>query len=201
MVRLLISLWFIHGLANAAPHMEIDDHGNPVLAQYSKQGFVDCVFKIVDLVETDTAYQFRMVASYDGHPAGIGVSVAKGMQAGMDDEMELIKDHVYRNGVVFTRSGPESDRLIRALSTLYGKGARQVAMVRSESFTAIALHQGPLDMKQQAIKLKLFGRDRPTDSEGDYYELFFNLVLKEGLVFLNEKDQEYRPALLRALSK
>jgi hypothetical protein len=84
---------------------------------------------------------------------------------------------------------------------MYGKQMSGVQMVESESFTAIALHQGPVDMTKEPIKLKLFGRDRPTDKEDDYYEAFFNLDLKNGFVFWNEKDQEYRTALLRALSK
>ena len=74
-------------------------------------------------------------------------------------------------------------------------------MVETETFTAIALHAGPIDMTKEAIKLKLFGRDAATDSEDDYYESFFNLDLKNKLVFWNEKDQDYRKPLLRGLSK
>lgn len=74
-------------------------------------------------------------------------------------------------------------------------------MVQSESYTAIALHRGPIDMTKQPVKLKLFGRDGPTDSEDDYYESFFNLLLEDGFVFWNEKDQEYRAPLLNGLSR
>jgi hypothetical protein len=181
--------------------MKTDNQGNPILTQYSEEGFVDCVFRIVDLVETATTYRFRMIASHEGEPVGMEVAVVKGIRAGMDAEMALIKDHVYWKGVIFTRTGPESDRLIRALSAMYGKGTRLSQMVQSESFTAIALHQGPIDMTNEPIKLKLFGRDGPTDREDDYYESFFNLDLKNRSVFWNEKDQDYRAPLLRALSK
>jgi hypothetical protein len=201
MVRLLLSLWLICGIVNAAPQMKTDNQGNPVLTQYSEEGFVDCVFRITDLVENPSTYRFRMIASYKGERVGMEVTVVKGIQAGMDAEMALIKDHVYRQGVIFSRTGPESDRLIKALSIMYRKQMSGVQMVESESFTAIALHQGPVDMTKEPIKLKLFGRDRPTDKEDDYYEAFFNLDLKNGFVFWNEKDQEYRTALLRALSK
>ena len=56
-------------------------------------------------------------------------------------------------------------------------------------------------MTTEPVKLKLFGRDRPSDQEDDYYESFFNLDLKNMFVFWNEKDQEYRAPLLRALSQ
>jgi hypothetical protein len=74
-------------------------------------------------------------------------------------------------------------------------------MKDEESFTAIALHQGPIDMTEQAIKIKIFGRDGPSDTEEEYYESFFNLDLKQQLVFWNEKDQEYRRPLILGLAK
>jgi hypothetical protein len=201
MVRLLVSLWLICGIVNAAPPMKTDHHGNPILGQYSEEGFVDCVFRIVDLVETATTYRFRIMASHEGEPVGMAVTVVKGIQASLDAEAALIQAHVYRKGVIFTRTRPESDRLIRALSAMYGKGEHPAQMVQSESYTAIALHQDAIDMTKDPIKLKIFGRDGPADQADDYYESFFHLDLKNGFVFWNEKDQEYREPLLRALSK
>ena len=201
MIRLLVLLLLVCGIANAAPQMKSDSQGNPIIAQYSEEGFVDCVFRIADLTETDTSYRFRLVGSYKGETVGMGVVVVKGIQAGMDAKMALIKDHVYQKGVVFSRTGPESDRLINALSVMYGAGEKHGQMVPTEAFTAIALHVGPIDMTKEPIKLKLFGHDGPTDSEADYNESFFNLDLKNKLVFWNEKDQEYRKPLLRSLSK
>lgn len=181
--------------------MEFDNRGNPILTQYSEEDFVDCVFKITDLSETDTTYRFRLVGSHKGEIVGMGVTVVKGIQAGLDSEMQLIKDHVYQNGVVFSRTGPESDRLISALSTMYGVQEMPVQMIETETFTAIALHQGPIDMTKEPIKLKLFGHDEPNYREDYYNESFFNLDLKNKLVFWNEKDQDYRKPLLRALSR
>jgi len=201
MARLLILLWLVYGIANAAPQMKTDNQGNPILTQYSEEGFIDCVFRITDLVETGEIYRFRMTASYEGETVGMEATVVKGIQAGMDAEMALIKEHIYRQGVILSRTGPESDRLIRALFAMYGQKMNGFQMVQSESFTAIALHEGAIDMAKEPIRLKLFGRDRPTDHEDDYYESFFNLDLKNKIVFWNEKDQEYRVPLLRALSK
>lgn len=55
-------------------------------------------------------------------------------------------------------------------------------------------------MKSEPVKIKIFGNDSDNSFENDYYESFFNLDLKNGLVFWNEKDQDYREALIRSLS-
>lgn len=197
----LLVFALLTSLAQAAPSMKTDKDGYPLLTQLSEAGFVDCSFRIVDLVETETDYRFRLVGSHEGERVGMAVSVVKGIKAGMDADVKLISDHVYRRGVVFTRTGPESDRLIRALAKSYGMRSDALQMVSSESFTAIALHQGDIRMESEPVKLKLFGRDESDNPDHDYYESFFNLDLKNGYVFWNEKDQDYRQPLLRGLSK
>lgn len=65
---------------------------------------------------------------------------------------------------------------------------------------AIALHQGALEMENERIKVKIFGKDGEPFDEDAYYESFFNIDLPNGFVFWNEKDPDYRVPLLRALS-
>lgn len=202
MKHVLICFALLGGLAQAAPAMKVDRHGYPVLTQFSEEGFIDCTLRIVDLVDTGSHYRFRLLGSYEGETVGMAVTVVKGIQAGIDtDANNVIKDRVYRSGVVFSRTGPESDRLIAALAASYGLDKRGAQMNEVESFTVIALHQGTISMENEPVKLKLFGRDGPGDSEDDYYESFFNLDLKNGYVYWNEKDQDYRAPLVRALSK
>ncbi|HAS6505975.1 TPA: hypothetical protein GRR52_24720 [Vibrio parahaemolyticus] len=74
-------------------------------------------------------------------------------------------------------------------------------MSAEETFTGIALHQGEIDMTSEPVKIKLFGKDQDEDLEENYFESFFNLDLKNGFVFWNEKDQEYRLPLIRGLSE
>lgn len=80
-------------------------------------------------------------------------------------------------------------------------GEVSLQMIAKEEFTGIVLHQGPINMASDPIKIKIFGRDQDDDLDKNYYESFFNLDLKNGLVFWNEKDQEYRDPLIRALSQ
>lgn len=182
--------------------MNADPSGNPSLVQSSEEEFIDCVLRIVDRSETPDHYRLRLRASHAGQVVGMDVVIVKNIQGGFDSEMNLQKAHVYRQGVVFHRTGPESDRLVTALATLYGRKQRQLLrMTASETFTAIAMHQGAIDMQQEPVKIKIFGRDAEPFDEDAYYESFFNLDLNNGLVCWNEKDSDYREPLIRALTQ
>lgn len=201
MKTLLLSLLLLSQVAWSSTPMKTDTYENPVLDQFSEEGFVDCVFRIVERSESGKNYRLRLQATYSGEIVGMDVEVAKNIQSGFDAEMNLKKENVYRQGVVFIRTGPESDRLINALAKLYGVQDTKRQMRLEETFTAIALHQEPLQMEQQLVKIKIFGRDGEPFDEQAYYESFLNLDLKEGFVFWNEKDPDYRKPLIQGLSQ
>jgi hypothetical protein len=180
--------------------LQVAENGLPLLEQFSEEGFIDCVLAVQRLRRDATHYYFHMAASFNGEVVGVDVRVVQGVKAGFDRNMELNRDHVYYHGVQFSRSGPESDKLLSAIARLYELKSTPNGMTDAESFTAIALHQDEVDMESQAVKIKIFGNDAESDDEGDYYESFFNLDLPNGLVFWNEKDQEYREPLVRSLS-
>ncbi len=181
--------------------VQVDEFGNPHIGQFSEDGFVDCVFRVKSLIETSDSYSFQLWASHQGDLLSFAATVVKGIKGGFDSEMQLIKDHVYHNGVKFFRTGSESDSLISILSTLYGNEPKKIKMVQEATFTGIALHQDPIDMRYDAVKIKIFGKDSEPLNEDDYYESFFNLDLKNGFVFWNEKDPDYRAPLIRGLSE
>lgn len=172
----------------------------PILDQFSEEGFVDCVFKIERLNSEGDYYAFHMSASFNGERVGVDVRLLKGIKAGFDSKVDLIKNRVYKNGVFFLRSGPESHRLIFAIAHLYGMEKPGLSFIPSESFTAIALHRGEIDLERECVKIKLFGRDTDPDLDANYYESFFNADLPNRLVYWNEKDPGYREPLVRALS-
>ncbi|EHR7166259.1 MULTISPECIES: hypothetical protein [Vibrio harveyi group] len=181
--------------------IRVNEHGYPILDQFSEEGFIDCVLKIKNLKETDNLYKFDLRASYNGNELGFKVEVVKGIKSGFDSEMCLIQERVYKKGVKFLRSGSESDNLLIVLAELYGFSEVSLRMSAEETFTGIALHQGEIDMTSEPVKIKLFGKDQDEDLEENYFESFFNLDLKNGFVFWNEKDQEYRLPLIRGLSE
>ncbi|ELA6811941.1 hypothetical protein RCC09_004611 [Vibrio parahaemolyticus] len=181
--------------------IRVNEHGYPTLDQFSEEGFIDCVLKVINLTETADLYKFDLRASYDGDDLGFKVEVVKGIKSGFDSEMCLIQERVCKKGVKFFRSGSESDTLLTVLAELYGFGEVSLRMSAEETFTGIALHQGEIDMASDLVKIKLFGKDQDEDLEENYYESFLNLDLKNGFVFWNEKDQEYREPLIRGLSE
>lgn len=185
-------------------NMKMDSEGRPYLTQFSEDGFIDCVFRIERLIETKSSYQFHMISSLDGEPIGLNAEVVKSMEGGFDNEMHIIKEHVYRRGVILSRSGIESDNLLNSLSRLYQLPfTKQYKMRQVEPFTAIALQQGSLNMLEEYIRIKIFGRDdeEQYDLDKDYNESFFNLDLKQGFVYWNEKDESYRESLINGLSE
>lgn len=185
-------------------NMKMDLEGRPYLTQFSEDGFIDCVFRIENLIETESSYQFHMLSSFNGEYVGLNAEVVKSMEGGIDHEMHIIKEHVYHRGVILSRSGRESDNLLNSLSHLYQLPfTKQYKMREVESFTAIALHQGRLNMREEQIRIKIFGRDdeEQYDLYKDYNESFFNLDLKHGFVYWNEKDQSYRESPINGLSE
>ena len=106
MHRFLLGLLLVCSLVQAEP-IRTDGEGHPLLDQFSEAGFVDCVFRIDDLVETATHYTFHAVGAYNGQTVGMNVAIVKGIQAAFVPGMKLASDRVYRKGVVFSRSGPD----------------------------------------------------------------------------------------------
>ncbi len=176
------------------------DNGDPILDQFGEEGFVDCTFRIMNLVSSEREYRFRLASSYEGELVGFDVVVVKGIRGALDSNFDLISDHVYYDGVQFLRSGSESDRLITVLGARYGLPAQDRQMVNSFSFTGLALHHDDIDMESEPITIKLFGNDDEDMAEDDYFESFFKLDLPSGLVFWNEKDPDFRETLIRGLS-
>jgi hypothetical protein len=187
-------------LIGIAMDIQTDSDSLPILDQFSEEGFVDLTFRISNLLDDGQHYRFHLAASHKKRTVGMDVVLVKGIQGGFNEKMILVKKHVYRLGVRFLRSGLESDRLISAISELYGSNRSPKRMVKEETFTAIALHQGELDMDSEPVKLKIFGKDGELFHENAYYESFFNVDLANGFIYWNEKDPDYRKPLLRALS-
>lgn len=179
---------------------ELGTDGNPVIDQLSEEGFVDLTLRITKLVDDERHYRFHLAASHNNRELGLDVVLVKGIKSGFDSQMDLIKDHVYRQGVRFIRSGKESDRLVSTIGELYAAKPLPKKMVAEEAFTAIALHQGKLNFHNECVKLKLFGKDGEPFDEDAYYESFFNVDLVNRIAYWNEKDPDYRAPLLRALA-
>jgi hypothetical protein len=179
---------------------KLSEEGLPILDQFCEGPLVDCFFEIVERLESAEHFELLLRASYKGSPVGMKVWVRRGIQGVLDADKKTIPEHIYRQGVRFSRSGPESDRLIAAVAELYGLPALPLPMVPTVAFTAIAVHRaGQVDMEKDPIKLKLFGHDGPEEPPERYFESFLELDLTNGFAYWTERDGAYRTALLKGL--
>jgi hypothetical protein len=180
---------------------KVSEEGLPILDQFSEGAVVDCFFEIAERLESPDHFKLLLRASYKGSPVAVNVRVQRGIQGVLDADKKTIPAHVYRQGVRFSRTGPESDRLITAVAELYGLPARPLHMVEGIAFTTVAVHRaGEIDMEQDPIKLKLFGHDAPEEPAERYFESFLELDLTNGFAYWTEKDPAYRPALLKGMA-
>ena len=143
-----------------ARRIERDEAGNPVLEQFSEEGFIDCVLRISDLQKSEDYFNFHLSATSEGNLHGFDVAVRKDIKPGLDTDIKVIRENVVYHGVQFLRSGPESDALLERLARLYGiVVAEKTKMAAKETFTAIALHKESFDMRKHPVKIKIFGRE------------------------------------------
>lgn len=181
---------------------EVSEEGLPILDQFSGDRLVDCFFEIVERLDGDEHVELQLRASHAGSTVGMKVWVRRGIQGVLDESKKAIADHVYRQGVRFSRSGPESDRLIVAVASLFGLPPPPRQMVDTVTFSAIALHRaGHVDMEKEPIKLELFGPEGTAEAPAALYsESFLELDLANGFAYWTEKDQAHRAALLARLT-
>ena len=103
---------------------------------------------------------------------------------------------VFRGGVSYRSVGAESDLLLQAMDELYGTKQAPKAMNKATEFTAITLGGDPRNLAKEPVKIKLFFE---SNAEDQYAELFTNIDLKARKLYISEKDEEYRAAIVRAL--
>jgi hypothetical protein len=164
-----------------------------------KEDFLSFPFQIHDLQITEDQYQFLMLADDHGVRVGCRVTVAKTMQAGFDEQSNFIFGHVYKNGISFSRSGPESDQWVASIAKQCSFEPVPNAMVERETFSAILLQNGEIDMAKEPVRFKLFGKDGKGELAGASYESILVLDIPQGLVTWSEKHPAYRKALVSAL--
>jgi hypothetical protein len=161
----------------------------------NSSGFVDLTLNIVDSKETDSSYVYLSKGLYKVDTVGIQISLKKGLKAGIiNGEM---KNVFVRNGISINSIGLSSNRLLNAMADLYkvdsiSKIMRNDLMI----LTCANLNQQDIDYKLGAYKFKVF-----METVDDNPELFVNFDFTNNLVFLNEKDIEYRKGVLKYLMK
>ena len=131
-------------------------------------------------------------ATFQGIDLGLAIDLAPGWEPCRVGDLPCCR------GIVKYRSpGALGDRFLQVLSSLYGVSDAPTAMNRSVRFTAITLGDNPLD-DSGPVHIKLFYEH---DDEASYAELYTNIDMPRGIVQIREKDEAYRAAIVRALTK
>jgi len=167
----------------------------PEITSESEEGFHDLVLGIEDHQASANGSQTLFASGmYKGRKVSLQVHLGpEWRSAPLDKDVPLT---VFRGGVSYRSVGAESDLLLQAMDEVYGTKQAPKAMNKATEFTALTLGGDPRDLSKEPVKIKLFFE---SDAEDQYAELFTNIDLKARKLYINEKDEEYRAAIIRAL--
>ena len=167
----------------------------PEITSESEEGFQDIVLAIEDLKKSpDGAQRILGSGMYKGRKVSLEINLGAAWHPGAPDADVPVT--TFQGAVSFHSVGAESDLLLQALDELYGTRQAPKAMNEVTEFSAICLQGDPRDLTKEIVKIKLFFE---SNSEDQYAELFTNIDLKARKVYISEKDEEYRAAIVRAL--
>jgi len=167
----------------------------PEISSESAEGFVDLVFAIESRASLPNgAERIIAVARDRDREVALAISLQPAWKAA---ELEGLKLLAYRGDLLVDSVGQRSDALVQAIDRLYATTFGSISMRHEVRFTGISLGGNPMALDAGLTKIKLFYEEGNAD---DYAELFLNVDVKQGTVQLNEKDPEYRNAVVHALA-
>ena len=104
----------------------------------------------------------------------------------------------FRATLTIRSCGAASDRFIEALADRFELADAVAPMMPSVSCTGITLEGDPRVVREQEVGVKLFFFE---DDEARYAEFYLNIVDSGRRLEFNEKDEDYRGAVLAALTR
>ena len=166
----------------------------PEITSESEEGFHDLVFALAsDSGPSESGQTLRAAGIHEGSTVGFQIRLGPAWKQGKIAEVNLV---TYQGTVVLASLGGESDAFARVLDRLYGTKLAPAGMNAQTTFTALSLEGNPGNLAAGPVKLKLFFEP---DEEDRYAEAFLNIDAEKSRISFNEKDEEYRMPLVRAL--
>jgi len=156
----------------------------------------DIRLSIVSVAETDTTRNFTAISTYEGKNLGLLITVPKAKEG----------DKGFAKGISLKSIGRESDYLLLTLTKLYKqKIDTSLKFTKNISVTYVNLKEFAKSVAGQegqpyttANEYKLFFEG---SNDEDYAELYVNINPNEHWIELREKDEEYRPTIIKFLKK
>jgi hypothetical protein len=158
----------------------------------------DTVYRITGVAAETSGTTLHCRALSGGKEVGFTVFVKSGMFGNM---AAPTKDMFAKRGVVFRSDGEPSDAVVGLLARLWKTQAKPDHMKDEVPCTAAILQGDTRALARTPAKIKVFVGDGEGTSEKDYGELYLNVNLAKGEAELNEKDPDYREAVLRAFAR
>jgi hypothetical protein len=174
-------------------------------------------FEIVGKTFDESRQEWTIVCRADGSPAGTVGFEATIPMSGWDEQVNDVDGEAFHSfwGPVWLRSrGAESDVLLALVADYYEipraksggsilgfltrRRAQPWRFVREIQCLAVGINSDPSLLGDEPIDMKLFFDENREG--GRYAEVFLNVDLQRGCVWLNEKDEEYRSDLVHWLS-
>lgn len=170
-------------------------NGPPEVTAEQEEGYHDLIFYVQDQKQhPDGSQSVHGVGTYKGRQLGLEVVLGptwKGGAAGKDIPLTI-----YSGTLAYRSSGPESDAFVQVLDELYGTKLSPKAMAKETKFTGLALEGNPGDLSKGPVKIKTFFEN---GNDKDYAEFFTDVNLAAHRLEVHEKDEDYRPAVIKAL--
>lgn len=156
------------------------------------EGFLDVPLSIIATKELDNYFEYDAMATFKTEKVGIIIRLKKDIPAGFIDGEP--KNMFLNDGIEFISKGVESDLLLWFLSNRYGIKNEFIKLKDTQMFTCANLNEKKPDYKSGSSRFKIF-----LESDEEYAELFVNFDFSKGIIYLNEKDEEYRVPLIKLM--
>ncbi len=165
----------------------------------SSEGFADLILPIVNRhCDSMGGCTVTLLGIYEGREIGLRIIFAPDMKENkFDDLTGKGKLFAQQNGICFEPKGEAGKNFVNLLSSIYKTPIRALAPPEAVCVTALPLEGNPQNIRSSALKFKAFHHDDDPDAP-DYFEVFVDPDLPNGILRLNEKDVDYRKGVLRA---
>lgn len=166
-----------------------------IMSESEEGGFCDLVFRAQAPVKhPDGTLSVGAYGLDQGRRVGLQVALGS---AWTQVSLGAGLPPAFQGTVELQSIGRDSDALLIAMDRLYETALHPAAMTAATKFSAITLEGDPRDPARGIVKIKLFFE--PGDEEG-YAELYVNIDTRAARLYVNEKDPDYRTALIKALT-
>jgi hypothetical protein len=157
-----------------------------------QHGDGDFTLSIISISQNDTGKIYKAVSSYKNEELGLLIFVPNSRNGNKG----------FGNGIILKSIGKQSDRLLALFAALYKQklpaNSKFVNSVSVEyvdlSAFAKSLGGSVPNNESNIMEYKLFFKNKDDEAE-----LYLNIKTKEQLVEIDEKDEEYRPTIIKIL--